>query len=148
MSLYRTIRRNWTQARKARSVEVPAYALIIGELDRLKGKKDVWTNTLQDGKDFADLVVKKVCEGLREMEQEKMDRGVEPDSLLLSVLDREVPLAEQVSESHIVDWIKDNIDFGSLKSPMQAIGMVKREFGDSVDGDRVKQIVSAMVEKR
>lgn len=133
MTLYETLRKNWIVARKAKSPEIGSYALIIGELDRLKGTKDKWTKTLQTGNP-EDLIVRKICDELRKGEAEKQTLGVEFDYVLLDVLDREVPLTTKLTHTEMVTWFKDNVDFTKLKSPMQAIGMIKKEFGDAIDG--------------
>ena len=53
-------------------------------------------------------------------------------------------LPKQVSVFEIREWVGSNIDFTKLKSPMQAIGMVKKQFGTTVDGNVVKQIIQDM----
>lgn len=133
MTLYETLRKNWIVARKAKSPEIGSYALIIGELDRLKGTKDKWTKTLQTGNP-EDLIVRKICDELRKGEAEKQSLGVEFDRVLLDVLDREVPLVVKMTHNEMVEWLDENVDFSKLKNSMQGIGILKKEFGDAIDG--------------
>lgn len=63
-----------------------------------------------------------------------------PDTLKanLEFIDRFIP--RQASEDEIREFLK-TVDFSSLKSKMQAIGLVKDHFDGNVDGDTVKSIV-------
>ena len=53
-------------------------------------------------------------------------------------------LPKMATEAEIVAWIKENIDFSALKSPVQAMGSVMKHFGKLADGNLVKQILSKM----
>ena len=45
-------------------------------------------------------------------------------------------------------WIKSNVDFSAIKSPMQAMGGVMKHFGKLADGNQVKDVLQGMtVEK-
>jgi hypothetical protein len=44
----------------------------------------------------------------------------------------------------IEDWIKSNVDFSAIKSPMQAMGSVMKHFGKLADGNHVKAILQGM----
>jgi len=52
-------------------------------------------------------------------------------------------LPKEIGEAEIIDWITDNIDFSKLKNNMQAIGIVKKEFGQTVNPVMVKNIVES-----
>jgi uncharacterized protein YqeY len=54
-------------------------------------------------------------------------------------------LPTQISEEEIKNWIKENIDFGSLKSPAMAVGIVCKHFGKAVDGNLVKDMVRRII---
>jgi len=48
-------------------------------------------------------------------------------------------------KSEIEWWIKERIDFSTLKNPMQAVGIVMKEFGARADGKLVKELVQEML---
>ncbi len=50
-------------------------------------------------------------------------------------------LPQMVTEKEIHDFIKENIDFSKLKNKMQAIGIIKKHFGNTVDANLVKDII-------
>jgi len=52
-------------------------------------------------------------------------------------------LPKEIGEEEIIDWITDNIDFSKLKNNMQAIGIVKKHFGEAVNPVLVKNIVDS-----
>ncbi len=45
-------------------------------------------------------------------------------------------------------WIKSNVDFSAIKSPMQAMGTVMKHFGKLADGNQVKAILQGMTVKK
>ena len=51
-----------------------------------------------------------------------------------------------VSTDEICSWITTNVDFSTLKNPMQAVGIVMKEFGARADGRIVKDIVMRISE--
>jgi len=53
-------------------------------------------------------------------------------------------LPRETTEEEIIEYIKEYIDFSKLKTPMQAIGIVKNQFGNSVDGGKIKKIIDIM----
>jgi len=50
-------------------------------------------------------------------------------------------LPETVSDSVVIEWIGNNIDFDSLPNKMAAIKLVIKEFGTRVDGGTVRKII-------
>jgi len=52
-------------------------------------------------------------------------------------------LPKEIGEAEIIDWITSNVDFSKLNNKMQAIGMVKKEFGQAVNPVLVKNIVES-----
>lgn len=50
-------------------------------------------------------------------------------------------LPQMITEEEIFNFIKNNIDFSKLKNKMQAIGIIKKEYGNKVDAKLVKDIV-------
>ena len=53
-------------------------------------------------------------------------------------------LPKMVTSEDIEAWIKDNIDFSTFKSPMQAMGNVMKHFGKLADGNQVKAVLQKM----
>lgn len=53
-------------------------------------------------------------------------------------------LPKMATTEEIEAWIKENVDFSSLKSPMQAMGTVMKHFGKLADGNQVKAILQGM----
>jgi len=54
-------------------------------------------------------------------------------------------LPQIIPIENIKDWIADNVDFSSLRNSMQAIGLVKKQFGaDCIDGEAVKNLITEL----
>ena len=66
----------------------------------------------------------------------------EVTSKLISILESYLP--EMVSDEEVITWIKENIDFSTLKNKMQAMGIIMKQFGKTVDGNNVKRILNEM----
>jgi hypothetical protein len=50
-------------------------------------------------------------------------------------------LPQMITKEEIVEFIKNNIDFSQLKNKMQAIGIIKNHFGNTVDANLVRDIL-------
>jgi hypothetical protein len=50
-------------------------------------------------------------------------------------------LPKMASSEQIEQWIRDNVDISSFKSPMQAMGNVMKHFGKRADGNKVKAVL-------
>lgn len=74
-------------------------------------------------------------------ELERVKLGGEPDYPLQEVLNDLLPKIQVMSEQDLGDWVKGNINFANLKSPMQAIGIVRKELGDKADMAMLTKIV-------
>ncbi len=53
-------------------------------------------------------------------------------------------LPKMASADEINEWIRENIDFSQIKSPMQAMGKVMKHYGKLADGRVVQEILKAM----
>jgi hypothetical protein len=60
----------------------------------------------------------------------------------IELIDEFLPVAP--SRQEIERWATENIDFSVLKNKMQAIGIIKKHFGVSVDGNLIKEIINKM----
>ncbi len=56
----------------------------------------------------------------------------------------EAYLPKMATTEEIEAWIKTNVDFSTVKSPMQAMGAVMKHFGKLADGNQVKAILQGM----
>ncbi|WP_020585805.1 GatB/YqeY domain-containing protein [Desulfobacter curvatus] len=66
----------------------------------------------------------------------------ETSSDYLELLESYLP--KMATTEEIEAWIKTNIDFSAIKSPMQAMGTVMKHFGKLADGNQVKAILQGM----
>jgi len=70
----------------------------------------------------------------------------ETSSDYLTLLESYLP--KMATREEIEDWIKSNVDFSAIKSPMQAMGSVMKHFGKLADGNHVKAILQGMTVNR
>ena len=115
-------------ARVARKqVALENLTLLVGEVDRVS-------------KDISDEDVIRVLRKIKKSELELLKYSKESTySPLLDTI--EEWLTTPVTPEEIEDWITQNVDFSSLKNKMQAIGLVKEQFGPGIDGNVVKSII-------
>jgi hypothetical protein len=103
--------------------------IVLGELQR------------QPKKELSDLEVERIIKKLCQAEEDLLKiSGKATDHAFLAILNLYLP--EELTEEQIEQWIRDNVDFSSLKNKMQAISIVTKHFGSAVDGKIVKKIVS------
>lgn len=126
-SIYEAIKKEIVEAMKRGDTATRDYARVVkAELDR-KG----------DGRPLPDADAAKILKALRVTAEENQN------AFELSFLDKYLP--QELSEAEIEAWIKANIDFSSLKSPMAAIGIVTKALGPAAPGERVKKVVEKML---
>jgi len=107
--------------------------VIVGEMQREKDKE------LDDNK------VISILRKLEKSEIEFIETGgygqdnTDTESNFLKVVRWYLPKPTTAQE--VIDFIYYTIDFSLLKNKMEAIGLVKKHFGEAVDGKMVKQIV-------
>ena len=102
-----------------------ALKIIMQELQREKDKI------------LSDKQVVAVLNKLRKYEEERLSKCKQKMSTYYATIITYLP--KQVSDEELKDYIKDNIDL-SLKQT-QIIGLVKKHFGNSVYGDKVKEVL-------
>lgn len=126
-SIYEAIKKEIVEAMKRGDTATRDYARVVkAELDR-KG----------DGRPLPDADAAKILKALRVTAEENQN------AFELAFLDKYLP--QELSEAEIEAWIKANIDFSSLKSPMAAIGIVTKALGPAAPGERVKKVVEKML---
>lgn len=116
--------------------------------DAMKAKDEPLKNTIrlimgeiarQNKKDFTDDEIIAIVRKMIKNEKETLSATNSETSEYLEILETYIP--KQVSEEVIVAWIKDNIDFSGYKNKMQAMGPIIKNFGSTVEGNTVKQIL-------
>jgi len=118
--------------RQRDSASTEALKVILGELQR--------SPTKEISHDAEIKILKK----LEKNEEEMLERtGVTEPSLYLKLVRMYLP--QMADSSEIEWWIKERIDFSTLKNPMQAVGIVMKEFGARADGKLVKELVQEML---
>lgn len=100
--------------------------LVIGELDRSIGKSS-------DGDAVAAL------KKLSKLEKETLSYKGEEISSFLEFVESFLP--KQATPEEIEAWLEENVDFGTLKNKMQAVGIAMKHFGQNADGKTVKNVV-------
>jgi uncharacterized protein YqeY len=102
--------------------------VIMGEMARL------------DKKEFSDDEVIKILKKLVKSEKEMLEKtGQDQTSPFIEVIETYLP--KMAGEEEIRQWIATNVDFGSFKNKMQAMGVIMAHFGASADGNLVKKVL-------
>ncbi|MCX7739731.1 MAG: hypothetical protein RML14_01585 [Meiothermus sp.] len=126
-AIYEAIRREIVEAMKRGDVQSRDYARVVkAELDR-KG----------DGRPLPDAEAVKILKALRVTAEENQN------AFELAFLDRYLP--KEMSEEEIEAWIRANVDFSQLKSPMAAVGLATKALGPAAPGERVRRVVERLV---
>ena len=69
-------------------------------------------------------------------------KGDSTESEFIRIIEAYLP--KTASAEEITTWISANIDFSEFKNKMQAMGPIMHHFGDTANGDTVKQILQKM----
>jgi len=139
MLTYDRIKNDLNKARKEGNTDLANdLKVIMGELARLKGTKI--------GKSYVigiptDEQVIMVLTGIIKAEDKTAELTKSAQSTLKLVATSYMPT--QISEEELKDYI-NTIDFSKLKNKMQAIGIVKKHFGSSVDGKLVSDVIRSL----
>lgn len=142
--LYDKIRQDMKTAMVSKDTAVrDTMRLIMGEFPSLtvaltleSGKKTTRVKTPEEitDDDLLDIIRKLV-----KSEKTVLDFKKETTSDYLELLNCYLP--KMATAEEIEQWIQENIDLSSLKSPMQAMGNVMKHFGKLADGNQVKEIL-------
>ena len=132
MTLQEQIKKDLTHAMKNKeTVKKEALRVILGEMSRAGTKE------------LSDSEVVKVLKKLLKAEREVIEKtGEENDSGFVRVVETYLP--KMATEDEIKAWLDENIDFSEFKNKMQAMRPIMQHFGDTADGDSVKQILQKM----
>jgi len=125
--IYDGVKKEIVEAMKAGDTRSRDFARVVkAELDR-KG----------DGRPLPDVDAVKILKALRVTAVENQN------AFETTFLDKYLP--QEMGEDEIEAWVRANVDFGSLKSPMAAIGVVTKALGPVAPGDRVKRVIEKIV---
>nr|WP_320189893.1 GatB/YqeY domain-containing protein [uncultured Desulfobacter sp.] len=103
------------------------------------GKKSTRTKTPEE---ITDEDIHNIIRKFVKSEKTVLELKKETSSDYLALLESYLP--KMATTEEIEDWIKANIDFSAMKSPMQAMGTVMKHFGKLADGNQVKGILQGM----
>lgn len=92
-----------------------------------------------DGRPLPDADAVKILKALRVTAEENQN------AFEMAFLDKYLP--REMSEAEIEAWLRANVDFSSLKSPLAAIGIATKALGPVAPGDRVKRAVERIIHK-
>lgn len=135
--LHKLIKNDMIEAVKGRySDTASVLKYTLGEFSRLKGSKD---GKELIGSILTDVQVIRVIKKVIESERKVLEITKETNSITIDLLSHYLP--KLVDEQTVKLWIENNIDFSVLNNKMQAIGIVKKEFGDSVDAKAIKDMI-------
>jgi len=146
-SLLLKLRADLKTAMRAKDVTVrDAIRQVMSEFPKLtvpltleSGKK---SSRLKKEEEMTDDDLLSIIQGLVKSEKTVLEFKKETSSEYLEILQNYLPaMADQQA---IKAWIGENIDLGSLKNSMQAIGPIMKHFGKSADGNMVKAILKEM----
>ncbi|RIH86429.1 Yqey-like protein [Meiothermus luteus] len=125
-AIYEAIKREIVEAMKRGDAQSRDYARVVkAEFDR-KG----------DGRPLPDAEAVKILKALRVTAEENQN------TFELAFLDRYLP--KEMSEEEIEAWIRANVDFSQLKSPMAAVGLATKALGPAAPGERVRRVVERL----
>jgi len=147
ISLYDKIRQDMKQAMVKKDNAVrDTMRLIMGAFPGLtvaitleSGKK---TTRVKKPEEITDEDLMDIIRQFIKSEKTMLEFKKETTSDYLELLHRYLP--KSATPEEIEQWIRDNIDFSTFKSPMQAVGPVMKHFGKLASGDAVKDILKHM----
>ena len=116
-----------TDGLKKRDARLSALKVIVGELQRLSNKEPT------DGEVIA--ILKKLVKNDEDLQVHKE----KPDYTFRDVVKEFIP--KQVTKEEIRIWINAHVDFSEYKNKMQAVGFIKKHFGEHADGKIISEIV-------
>ena len=147
VSLYNKIKEDLKTAMKAKDDGArDTFRLIMGEYPKLtvaitleSGKK---TTRVKTPEEITNEDLQNIIRSLVKSEKVMLEARGESSSAYYELLQTYLPKMADADE--IRAWIEANVDFSSLKSPMQAMGQVMKHFGKLADGEMVKSILGEM----
>jgi len=151
ISLYDKIRQDMKTSMLKKDTAVrDTMRLIMGAFPEItvpitleSGKKSTRTKPPEE---ITDEDIQNIIRKFVKSEKTVLELKNEDSSDYLELLESYLP--KMATTEEIEAWIKSNVDFSTIKSPMQAMGTVMKHFGKLADGNQVKGILQGMnVEK-
>jgi len=134
MDLHEKIRSDLKEAMKSKGkYKVSALRVIIGEFPRLN---------LKAGETPNDEQVLGILKRLQKNEKTLLGMVGREDTMFLEVVSSYLP--QLMTEKNIASFINSNIDVGSFKNIMQAMGPIMKELKGKADGNDVKTVLMKM----
>ena len=132
MTLQEKIKKDLVPAMKNKdAVRKDTLRVILGEFGRAETKE------------LSDKEVIRILKKLVKSEKELLEKkGDDTESEFIRIIEAYLP--KTASAEEITTWISANIDFSEFKNKMQAMRPIMQHFGDTADGDTVKQILQKM----
>jgi hypothetical protein len=151
ISLYDKIRQDMktsminkdTQVRDTMRLVMGAFPEITVPITLESGKKSTRAKTPEE---ITDEDIHNIIRKFVKSEKTVLELKKETSSDYLKLLESYLP--KMATTEEIEDWIKSNVDFSAIKSPMQAMGSVMKHFGKLADGNHVKAILQGMTVKK
>lgn len=145
--LYYKIKEDLKTAMKSKdNVARDTFRLIMGEYPKLtvaitleSGKK---TTRVKNPDEITDEDLQTIIRSFSKSEKVVLDIKGESTSDYLELLEKYLP--KMVDKAEVKAWIESNVDFSTVKSPMQAMGQVMKHFGKLAEGNMVKEILKEM----
>ncbi|HBT89504.1 GatB/YqeY domain-containing protein [Desulfobacter sp.] len=151
ISLYDKIRQDMKAAMRKKDTAVrDTMRLIMGAFPEItvpitleSGKKSTRAKTPEE---ITDEDIHNIIRKFVKSEKTVLEIKKEASSDYLELLESYLP--KMATTEQIEAWIKSNVDFSAIKSPIQAMGAVMKHFGKRADGNQVKAVLQGMtVEK-
>jgi len=132
MTLQEKIKKDLVPAMKDKdAVRKDTLRVILGEFGRAETKE------------LSDKEVIRILKKLVKSEKELLEKkGDNTESEFIRIIEAYLP--KTASAEEITTWISANIEFSEFKNKMQAMRPIMQHFGDTADGDTVKQILQKM----
>ena len=132
MTLQEKIKKDLVPAMKDKDVvRKDTLRVILGEFGRAETKE------LSDKEEIR--ILKKLVKSEKELLEKK---GDDTESEFIRIIEAYLP--KTASAEEITAWISANIDFSEFKNKMQAMRPIMQHFGNTANGDTVKQILQKM----
>ena len=151
ISLYDKIRQDMKTSMLKKDTAVrDTMRLIMGAFPEItvpitleSGKKSTRVKTPEE---ITDEDIQNIIRKFVKSEKTVLEIKKETSSDYLSLLESYLP--QMATTEEIEAWIKSNVDFSAVKSPMQAMGSVMKHFGKLADGNQVKGILQGITAKK
>ncbi|WP_321495578.1 GatB/YqeY domain-containing protein [uncultured Desulfobacter sp.] len=107
------------------------------------GKKSTRAKTPEE---ITDEDIQNIIRKFIKSEKTVLEIKKETSSAYLELLESYLP--KMATAEEIEAWVKNNVDFSAVKSPVQAMGAVMKHFGKLADGNQVKAILQGMTPEK